>query len=332
MSNYLWITWEWQRRSIELAQALMADLKIVDDYKSFRYIRCIIKSILLIKNNKHSVLFVQNPSMVLAFLAILILKPIFSIPVIVDRHSNFLLTAKKRNFIKELLFQLFSYLTIRYADLTIVTNDDLSHVIRVLGGRPFVLPDKIPSLITKENKTLRLSGNKNILVISSFSDDEPIEEICNAFQMNEMSAFNVYISGNSSKKENIKNNIAENIILTGFLPELDFVSLIYGVDAVIVLTKMEYTLLCGCYEAISAEKPLITSNTEVLRNFFHGAMFVENNATSIANGIKSIFHELPKYELNAKILKNQLIKNWNSRFEKLQSVIKEIDQNYGSSD
>ena len=260
--------------------------------------------------------------MILAFFSTWFLRPIFSIHVIVDRHSNFLLTPKKRCLIKEYLFNFLSYITIRHADLTIVTNEDLTHVVRVLGGRPFVLPDKIPALSQVRNKDF--SGEKKLLAISSFAEDEPIQELWQAFGKEEMSSFSVYLSGNSAKATKLHYAIPQNVILTGFLSDDEFVKLLFEVDAVIVLTKMEYTLLCGCYEAISAEKPLITSNSSVLRQLFSGAMFVENDPDSIAHGVRKLFLELTKYKSKSLDMKKELIQKWNEHFESLKCILNDI--------
>ncbi len=315
----IWITWERQRRSIELAEAFNAELFIIDGNGFTRYFVCLWKTLRIICANKPDNLFVQNPSMILAFFTSFIFKPFFSYYLIVDRHSNFLLTKKKRFIGKELLFNFLSYITIRYADLTIVTNNDLAHVIRVLGGTPFVLPDKIPTIAPAQNRTF--SGEKKILVISSFAEDEPIEEIWQAFREDEMSTFSVYMSGNSKKIRDSLTEIPKNITLTGFLSEDDFIDLLFQVDAVMVLSKMEYTLLCGCYEAVSAEKPVITSDTAVLRQLFTGAVFVKSDPISIADGVKKIFCDLSKFKLKSSSMKKELTEKWDMRFNDLVCLI-----------
>lgn len=322
MSKYMWITWERQRRSVELAEALGADLYTIEYEGFFRYAKCICKTVSLVRKKRPYLLFVQNPSMLLAFFSTCFLKPVFSLPVVVDRHSNFLLTPKKRYWLKEYLFNFLSYITIRHADLTIVTNDDLAHVVRILGGRFVVLPDKIPALSPVRKKIY--TGDKKLLVISSFAEDEPIEEILQAFGKDEMSFFSLYISGNSTKLNKSLHEIRPNITLTGYLSDVDYVDLLFQVDAVIVLTKMEYTLLCGCYEAISAEKPLITSNSAVLHQLFTGAMFVQNDPDSIADGVRQIFNELPKYKSKSLDMKRELILNWDERFEGLKCTLNDL--------
>lgn len=324
-TKYLWITWESQRRSLELAKAFGAELIIIESTGIFRYIKCLYRTLVVVMRSKPNVLLIQNPSMILAVFCVYFIKPLLSIPIVIDRHSNFLLTPKKRSWFKEFLFNFLSYATIRHAELTIVTNDDLAHVVRVLGGRVFVLPDKIPLLSPARKRDF--FGEKKVLVVSSFAEDEPYEEVWQAFQKSEMDCFSVYMSGNPKKISKLLPQVPQNIVLTGFLSNDDYVDLLFQVDVVVVLTKMDYTLLCGCYEAISAEKPVITSNSAVLNQLFSGALFVDNNPDSIAAGVCQIFKELPLYKIQSCSMKKELSEQWNERFMNLKKLVNSLAEN-----
>ena len=52
----------------------------------------------------------------------------------------------------------------------------------------------------------------------------------------------------------------DNVRLTGFLPDSDYVGLILASDAVIALTTMDHTMQRGAYEAVYLGRPVITSN------------------------------------------------------------------------
>jgi glycosyltransferase involved in cell wall biosynthesis len=163
------------------------------------------------------------------------------------------------------------------------------------------------------------------LFISSFAEDEPTLEIIDAIRHSKIKDLTAYITGNYSKLGNDTiQNIPENIILTGYLPDNDYIDLLFQVDIVIVLTKMDYTLLCGCYEAIAAEKPLITSNTNALKNYFKNAFFVENDPNSILNGISTVYNNMKYYENSTIKFKNHLIFEWNNNFHNLKKIISSI--------
>jgi len=317
----IWISWENQRRSVELSKSFNCSNFIIIEKGYLRYLLSIIKTFKIIQHEKPDVLFVQNPSIILAFFATCVFKYIFKYFVVVDRHSNFLLVDKRRNFLFEIIFHFISYLTIRFSDLTIVTNIELFNVVDVLGGRASILPDKIPSIIPSKNG-IKLVGDKNILIISSFADDEPIQEIVLATDYFTNDSIIFYFSGDFNKYSNVNQlKSRKNIVTTGFIDEQDFVDIVFSVDIVIVLTTMKYTLLCGCYEAIAAGKVLITSDTITLRSLFDGAIFVQNKYESITGAIQySLDHtDIIKERINE--LKNSMQIKWESQYNEINDKI-----------
>ena len=299
---------------------LRCDLFILKHKGRLRYLRSIFDTFTIVKRKRPKFLFVQNPSLLLACFAVCVLKPLFNAPVIVDRHSNFFLCSKtNRITLLELIFRFLSFISIRFANITIVTNNDLAHAIRISGGHPFVLTDKIPCLERGNGPAKKING-RTILLISSFGKDEPIESVWKAaLQLNDVEFF---VSGNSAKiSRELRDSVPDNITLTGFLSDEMFVNLLFSVDAIMVLSDAEYTLLCGCYEAVAAEKPLLTSNKKVLRELFDGAVFVDNNSYSITTGVKIIFNDLERYARTSKRTKEIISSAWEKQFIELNKQL-----------
>ena len=327
MSNKIWISWERQRRSVELAASLNCKLYILEYSGRFRYIKSIVKTFLILLKDKPTILFVQNPSMILACFSVLFLKLIFNIPVIVDRHTNFYLTRPPELTFREFIFHTLSFLSIRLADLTIVTNHDLAHVVRVQGGKSFVLTDKIPELKNINNVKSECKKQYSVFFITSFANDEPVKEVFEACKLLEDQKIDFFVSGNYSKlDQNIINNLTHNVLLTGFLSEVEFVERLYSVDVVLVLTNIDYTLLCGCYEAVAANKPLVTTDTKVLKDLFEGAYFVNNDPRSIAHGISQVLTQIDLYSSKTKEMKKKISDNWNIAKSELETIISELVQ------
>ena len=312
----IWIAWERQRRSLELSRCFQCKLFLIIKKGVLRYPYSIIKTLLIINQERPDVLFVQNPSMILAFFTTLVFRPFFNYKIVVDRHSNFLLTPKKRFFLFEAFFHFLSFTTIRFADLTIVTNPQLASVVNILGGKGKILPDKIPALSPSGSK--HLIGRRNVLVISSFAKDEPVDEIIKTAAEFVSGDVYFYFTGNYERYhdvDSLKN--VDNIVLTGYVPEQKFVDLLFAADVVMVLTQMEYTLLCGCYEAVAAEKILITSDTFTLRSLFQGAIFVQNKRKSIKNGVQYAFNNRKELICDIKELKRTMSESWKVYFEEI---------------
>lgn len=323
MQKRIWITWERQRRSVELAKKFNCELFLIEYAGLLKYPKAIIKTLTILRSSRPNILFVQNPSMILAAFAC-IYKFVSKTTLIVDRHTTFLLTRKYMNTPKIIIFKLLHRFTIRHADLTIVTNDFLANLVSKLKGRPFVLPDKLPEL--SHSKELPLKGKRNILLISSFGMDEPIKEALESMRHLKQKDIFLYITGNYRKLDHsIYKEAPENVVFTDYLAEQDFSDMLFSVDAVMVLTTAEHCMLCGCYESVSAGKPLITSNKKVLREYFTCAVFVDNTPKDIADGIERVFDKLDILRQNVLKVKQELICEWEKHYICLENKISAVD-------
>jgi glycosyltransferase involved in cell wall biosynthesis len=188
----------------------------------------------------------------------------------------------------------------RLADLTIVTNDRLSEIIKKNNGRPIVLPDKLPNCIEKVTST-KLKGSFNIVCISTFGLDEPYIEVIKAANILPNDIY-IFMTGDYKKLRcELIENSSKNIIFTGYIDDHEYWKLLSNVDAVMDLTHREDCLVCGAYEAISVNKPIILSDTLALRQYFYkGTVFTKNESFAIANSIKFA-------KTNIEILNNQII-------------------------
>src|SRR5687767_7871064 len=90
MTSAVWVTWERQRRSIEMARALGVPLHMIEGgrNRAWRYVSVISRTLAMLARERPQVVFAQNPSVVLAVL-VCALRPLFGYRVVVDRHSNF---------------------------------------------------------------------------------------------------------------------------------------------------------------------------------------------------------------------------------------------------
>lgn len=324
LKKRVWITWERQRRSVELAHELGCQLFVLDYEGIMRYPKCIVNTLLILLQTKPEILFVQNPSMILASLCS-IYRIISKTPLVVDRHTTFLLNKPVMYDIKTIVFKFLHRLTIRIADITIVTTNHLASIVSKLKGRSIVLPDKLPILM--KTKDITLAGKHNLLLVSSFAEDEPIEEVLEAIKNIGDDSIYLYVTGNFKKFYKSKYYSADkNIVFTGYVDDETYVNMLFAVDVVMVFTTADDCMLCGCYEAISAGKPLLTSKKESLIEYFEGAYFVENNRVEIANGITDLIAEINVYNDRILFRKEQLLSKWRlQHFNNLQTWLQSLE-------
>lgn len=319
MRESIWIAWERQRRSVELARQFKCRLYIFEESGLLRYPISVLKTVRLLLAQKPTKLFVQNPSMVLAALACFYGKLTGTL-VIVDRHTTFMLDRQYKKSLGLLIFKLLHRYTIRVADGTIVTNQFLAGLVSDLGGNAYVLPDKLPHL--EQQKSIPLMPGCNILLISSFGKDEPIMDVLSAMESLQNEGVNVYITGNCTKlSENVRASAPRNVVFTGFVDEQEFVDMLFSVDIVMALTTAENCLLCGCYEGVSARKPLITSNKRVLREYFEDAVFVDNSEAGIASGIRAVVERLDSHKSQVEEIRSRIDAKWQRSYQEVEHFV-----------
>jgi glycosyltransferase involved in cell wall biosynthesis len=200
----------------------------------------------------------------------------------------------------------------RKALVTVTTNETLNEQVKSWGAKAFILEDKLPDIPLFETKIK--SKRFSLCVINSYLPDEPLEEIWKAAKM--LSEYDFYVTGKISRAPNkLVSRKPDNVILTDFLPDEKYFKLLNKCDAIMVLTKRDLTMLCGAYEAVAVEKPLITSDWPVLKNYFNkGTLFVDNTPESIVKAIKEVRLNQAKFNQEIKELKERIIPLWEKKF------------------
>lgn len=331
MSKRLWITWENHRRSKELA--LEFDAKyfplVHEASRPVRYLVLTARTVELILREKPRVVFCQNPSIVLTTLLIL-LRVFFCYKLIVDRHSNFKLEYKTSSAVKWKIFHFLSSWTVRHADLTIVTNEDLKRVCNEYGGSAAVLQDKIPDFSNELKRPppvfMRKMEKTQVMFVTMFDLDEPIDEIISASKA--LSGCVCYLTGNYKKYYNnakAEEFLGFDIVLTGYISDDDYLSLMENSDLVVVLTKKDFILNCGGYEAIAMEKSLILSDTPTLRSYFgSAAKYSKCNAQDIEYNITESVGCIEAMVRGVIIRKSELKNSWVIKFKSVRARIERI--------
>ncbi len=322
MRGRIWISWERQRRSRVLAEHFECAFFEIVEGGGLRYPKSIVRTLRLLARERPKTLVVQNPSMILATLAVL-WGCVTDTFVVVDRHTTFLLNRKYPLTPWLVLFRTLNRFTLRFADVTVVTNNYLADLVKASGGTPYVLPDKLPSLSGCRDDPYPVEHEgRNVLLISSFAPDEPIEEVFGGLSLMSDQHVHVYVSGSlKNAPGELREKAPANVTFTDYLPDADFNRLLCTVDVVAVLTTADHTMLCGCYEAVAAGRPLVTSDKKVLREYFKGAFFVDNTPAAIADVLARPDPELDACRTRMASLKTEIERSWHAQAAGLDSLI-----------
>ncbi len=256
-------------------------------------------------------MFVQNPSIVLASIA-LVFRPWFGYTLIVDAHNSGVAPLEGRS----CFFQFWANAVHSRADFTIITNTGLASHISEVGGSPLVIPDPVPHLSANSPPITTVNAPQVVecFFISTWSADEPFQEVISA-SLILGDRFKIVASGRYQKvaEQLAVTTIPSNFTMTGYLTETEFVSLLLRCDIVIDLTTREDCLVCGAYEAVAAEKPMILSDTACLKAYFSkGVVFTQNDAVSIANAIIHAAENIDSLQIDIRSLKDELSRHWPS--------------------
>lgn len=305
MSKRIWITWEVQRRNRSMAGALNATLHelVLNATAWQRYPVLILKTISLVWRTRPELVFSQNPSIVLSVLMITLGK-ILSIPVVIDAHNAGLFPAEGKY---HLLNKVASFINNR-ALFVIVSNLKLKAYVEENGGSAFVIPDPIPEMGCLQSYKFSHDAF-NIVYVCSWADDEPYREVIEAARHLDKTVC-IYMTGNSKGRHSHQGSeLPENVVLTGFLSNDEYDALLCSCDSVMVLTTREDCLVCGAYEGISVEKPLILSNTASLKQYFEkGCIYTENTVAGICKAINKMLQTKDKLAVDIRDYKVSTVK------------------------
>lgn len=328
MARRIWLTWERQRRNRTLSAAANADLYELcySLPRAQRWFKAVMETIKVLSRERPQVVFAQNPSLLLALLAVWHGR-LRGHVTIIDAHNAGIYPFRGRrkwhNRLLRPLLQRIVHHVMRSADLTLVSNSALQTYIENIGAAAFVLPDPLPSF-PPQPPSRRQEPDRRVLFICTWADDEPYVEVMKAAEALEPGV-QVLITGNSRGRErDFGRDLPNNVVLTGFVSEDEFVRLLHEVDMVMDLTTLENCLVCGAYEAVAAGTPLVLSGTQALRAYFNrGVVFTSNDAAGIAHALKTALADRHRLAVEIDQLRHELTESWQRQHMELEAWIAE---------
>lgn len=299
------LTWTDQRRTQELCAGLDLELVVLKTRwrGPVRYLLLGARTVGLLVRRRVRVLLVQNPSLILASLAVL-LRALLGYRLIVDAHNEAVEPfINRQRWVKSL-----SRWVIRKADVTIVSNRQLAALVDAWGGRSFTLPDPIP--VPPPASALRtLEGPFNVVLIATHAPDEPVAQIFEAVRDTDV---HLYVTGNPSRMDPmLAARAPPNVRFTGFLPDPDYWALLRSADAIIDLTLMQDCLVSGAYEALAVGTPMLLSNNRASVELFAGAAaFTDNTTADIRRGLERLRLGSDELKIAAAVKRGELTQRW----------------------
>lgn len=279
-----------------------------------RYAVQTIQTLRLLFKKHPEIVFVQSPPS-LAVLVVYFYCRLTNSQYVIDAHSAAFLTP-----IWTYPRWLHRHLA-QNAIVTIVTNEHFKEIIQQWGGNTFVLRD-IPTNFPRAS-SFDLSNSFNLVVVNTFSDDEPIDQVLQA--ANELREVNFYITGNKKyASEKLLSTASNNVHFTDFLPDDLYYALLSSGDAVMCLTNRDHTMQRGACEALSLGKPIITSDWPMLRDYFDkGTIHVANTKEGICQGVHEMVEKKGLYQEEIKELQEAQRREWLDKSATLTDLVQQ---------
>jgi hypothetical protein len=309
------LTWADQRRTQELCVGLNLELIVMKTRwrGPLRYLILGSRTMMLLVRRRAKVVLVQNPSLILAALAVL-LRSVLRYRLLVDAHNE----AVEPYINKQRWIQALSRWVIRKADLTIVSNRQLALLVDGCGGRSFTLPDRVP--IPPPVAKRRLEGHFNVVLIATHALDEPVAQIFEAVRGADIQ---LYVTGNPRHlAPAVAAQAPPNVRFTGFLPDEEYWALLRSADGIIDLTLMDDCLVSGAYEALAVGTPMLLSRNQASVELFgEAATFTDNTAPDIRRALEALRLRRDDLKAAAELKRQELGERWSVSARRLESVI-----------
>ena len=299
-------------------------------YSPIKYPVLFAKTLKILAKEKPDVIIIQVPP-IFCIIPVMLYKKLLGgrkgrCSIIIDAHTGAF--GRPWSYVKSL-----NKLLMKKSNLLIITNKQLqNNVLHDYGINTTILEDRIPnpkissfaceSYKDKYAKQGASYTNK-IAFVCSFAPDEPLENVVTAAAL--LPEVQFYVTGDHSRAQNKKQVLEQktgNIVFTGFLSYDEYMYLLQYVDAVVVLTNRDQTMLSGAYEAMAVGKPLITSNWDCLQQYYNkGTICTDNSPEGIKKAIDAALVKKEHLVKEMVQLKDERLKEWEERFHDLKTQI-----------
>ena len=219
----------------------------------------------------------------------------------------------------------FAKFLLRRSFITLTHNEDVRAIANDIHIPTVVLRDPLPNMSVptdiEEVAEISIRDTAYVIVPWGMAPDEPVKELFKAAGATPEVLY-VMTWFKERLPVSLQMDAPDNIVFTGFLPEMSFNALYANARAALVLTTLEGTQPSGAAEAIALGIPLVVSDIRTTRRLYQkAAVFVTNEPDSIASGILYALEN--NIELSSKVagLRKQLVEDASSQVNEVKRLL-----------
>jgi len=294
-------------------------------HKAISYVLKSLRMVAILGRVKPDVFYVQAPPTIALYVAFLYSR-LAHARYVVDAHNSMIYGS----FWCRMPFW---RLVLRKALLVLVHNEFVANVALRERIPCAVLMDRPPE-VRPETYQCPQSVTDNrprpwVVVPCSYDADEPLAELRQATAMlPEVTFFMTWYR--EKLPPAFARNVGPNVVFTGFLPQSQFDALLAHADLILVLTTRDGTQPSGASEALAFGKALVISDLQIIRSLFPaGAVYIDNQASAIAKGIRTGLSQKEQLETEMKLFLTEKMSRWRRQFAELSRVLSGVSQEIG---
>jgi glycosyltransferase involved in cell wall biosynthesis len=258
---------------------------------------------------------VQNPPTPAAYLVAAYAR-LAGVPLLLDSHP--VAFGRKQSRLWGALVPLHRRLA-RRADLVLVTVEDLAAEVRAWGGRAQLVHEAPPATAMAGGEPPERDGVR-VLFVGVFAPDEPVAAVVEAAAA--VGEATVAITGDvADAPPGLVEGAPPNAEFVGFLGPAAYAEALRDADVVMVLTTEPTSVVRAGYEAVYAHRPLIVSDTPVLREVFPHAVHAGPSAPELAAALRRAVAELEALRAIAPRARSEQAERWEGQRRALSEAI-----------
>jgi glycosyltransferase involved in cell wall biosynthesis len=314
VSHGLFISWApFSRRTESLAERFDLDLRFVSTpwpkrplLTPLKYPWQAVSTAAVLNGDRHDEYWVMDPpSPLVAMVGVAARRR--NVSLVVDMHTVAFYAPEWK------LLRRVELPALRRAAAVIVTNRGLAERVASWGARPVVLPDPLPEPMAVTDAV----EEELVTIVATYSKDEPLEILPDVARR--LPALRFVVTG---APHGDLSSWPDNLRPSGFLDDADYWALLARSAAIVVLTTRPDTLLSGGYEALALERPLVTSDHAVLRQYFDdAALFASATADGLAAAVADAIATGDELHVRQRALRRRREAEWRREAQALRALL-----------
>jgi glycosyltransferase involved in cell wall biosynthesis len=189
---------------------------------------------------------------------------------------------------------------LRRCSHVVVTNEDVLDGFDT-AGRPVLVLHDPPLPFSEGGAPPALPSGPVVVFPASGAADEPMEDVVGAARLL-LGEATVVITGRQRALDG-----CPDVVLPGFLDDAAYAALLRRADVVLALTTREATMQRAGYEALELGRPLVCSDTAVLRAAFEGAaVLTRPGAEALASAVRTALADRERLEAAARSARTRM--------------------------